>query len=210
MGATFKTDPNAPVNIESDRLDVDDHAKQAVFTGTVRAVQGDFVIRAGELTALYAGSAGLSTGAAGEAKAGAAQLNKIQARKKVEVTSREGQNAKGDWGDFDTKANTAVLGGDVVLTQGKNVVRGTRLDIDMNTGQSVIKTEPGPGEGSPMISSSDGTGDGHIAKSARPSAVFYPGEMKGQNSKAATKDAAKEAAKDAGKEIGAWQARSAP
>ncbi len=200
MGATFKTDPNAPVNVESDRLDVDDATKRAVFTGSVRAVQGAFVIRAAELTASYTGSAGLSGTGADTARAGAAaQLTHIQARKKVEVTSLEGQNAKGDWADFDIKANMATLGGDVVLTQGKNVVRGTRLVIDMTTGESVIKTEPASADGAPMISSSDGTGTGQIIKSARPSAVFYPGEMKGQNTnKAPAKDG------------GGWQARTAP
>jgi hypothetical protein len=61
-----------------------------------------------------------------------------------------------------------------------------------------------------MISSSDGTGAGQITKSNRPNAVFYPGEMKGQNAKPATKEAAKEAVKDLAKDIGAWQARSVP
>ena len=191
FGVTFKTDPNAPINVEADRLDVDDVAKQAVFTGEVRATQGDFVIRSLELTATYLGSAGLSgTAVAGAAPQGAAQLNRIVARKKVQVTSKDGQSATGDWADFDPKANTATLGGDVVLTQGKNVIRGTKLIIDMTTGQSVIKTEPtSAGGGSPMISSSDGDGSGIIVKSGRPSAVFYPGELKSQGGAAAAKAA---------------------
>ena len=59
------------------------------------------------------------------------------------VTSKNGQNATGDWADFNVKENQVVLGGDVILTQDKNVVRGSKLTIDMLTGESVIHTDPG-------------------------------------------------------------------
>ena len=55
---------------------------------------------------------------------------------------QDGQNATGDWADFNVKENKVVLGGDVVLTQEKNVVRGSKLTIDMVTGESVIHTDP--------------------------------------------------------------------
>ena len=42
---TFKTDPNAPMDIEADTLDVYDADKQAVFRSNVKAQQGDFVVR---------------------------------------------------------------------------------------------------------------------------------------------------------------------
>lgn len=202
FAATFKTSPGAPVSVESATLDIDDAAKQAVFRGKVRAVQGDFVIQSSELTAAYTGSAGLA-GATPAANQGAAQLSKLKARKDVQITSADGQRATGDWADFDTRSNTATLGGDVVLTQGKNVVRGTKLTIDMTTGQTVINTEPGAGAG-PLISSSGADGQGQITKSQRPSAIFYPSEIKGQQNGAA-KDAAGK-----GGAAGGWQARSAP
>ena len=68
FGPTFKTDPNAPYDVLADRLDVDDAAKAAVFTGNVVAVQGDMTIRSVELTAYYTGSAGLATAADGDEK----------------------------------------------------------------------------------------------------------------------------------------------
>lgn len=200
FGATFKTDPNAPVQIEAARLDVDDTAKQAVFTGDVRAIQGDFIIRANEVAATYTGSAGLnatgSTDQTNLASKGAAQLSRIKAKNNVKITSNEGQTATGDWADFDPKANTATLGGDVVLTQGKNIVRGTKLVIDMNTGESVIKTEAVASGRSNVAP--DGTATTSTGTSNRPSAVFYPGEMKAAGDKKKSKP-----------EDG-WQARSAP
>ncbi len=179
FAATFKTNPGAPVSVESATLDIDDNVKQAVFRGKVRAVQGDFVIQSSELTAMYSGSASLAGADAEADKSGGARLSKMKARKEVTVTSADGQRATGDWADFDTASNTATLGGEVVLTQGKNVVRGTKLVINMTTGEAVINTEPGAAAGA-MISSSDADGAGQAVKSQRPSAVFYPREMKAQ------------------------------
>jgi LPS export ABC transporter protein LptC/lipopolysaccharide transport protein LptA len=199
FAATFKTSPGAPVAVEAATLDVDDASKQAVFRGKVRAVQGDFVIQSNELSAAYSGSAGLAGATPGADKQSAAQITRLKAKSSVQITSSDGQKATGDWADFDTRANTATLGGDVVLTQGKNVVRGTKLVIDMTTGQTVMNTEPGgPGSGA-LISSSGADGAGAIVKSQRPSAVFYPNELKAQQNKGA----------NAGKPDG-WQARDAP
>lgn len=203
FSGSFKTDPNAPVDVTADRLDVDDHVKQATFSGGVKAQQAGFNLASSELIATYNGSAGF--GAQGEAAQGskpatdeAAKLTRLQAKKNVEVTSKDGQKATGDWADYDTKANTVTLGGTVVMTQGKNVVRGTKLVIDMTSGESVISTEAPAGSGQPMTSSSSGDGNGLIVKSGRPSAVFYPNEIK------------ERAGKAAGKAIDGWSAKSQP
>jgi lipopolysaccharide transport protein LptA len=199
FGPAFKTDPNAPYDVSADKLDVDDAANAAVFTGNVVAVQGEFTIRSAELTAFYTGNAGLAT-SADATKAGAASLTHLQARKKVSVLSKDGQTATGDWAEVDVKANVATLGGAVVLTQGKNIVRGTKLLIDMNTGEATIKTEPTAADAGAMISSSDGDGSGQIVKAERPSAVFYPGEMIG----------AKKAKPATTTGVDGWQVRTSP
>ncbi len=202
FGASFKTDPNAPVNIEANRLDVDDSVKQAVFSGDVRAVQGDFVIRAAELKATYAGSAGLTGAAAEGAKTAAAQLTHIKASSKVEITSKDGQKATGDWADFDTKANMATLGGNVVLIQGSSVVRGSKLLIDMTTGESTIPSDASPTANGGAAVSADGTATAATSATSsgnsRPSAVFYPGELKAKAGRAA------------GKVEDGWQTRAQP
>lgn len=203
FGASFKTDPGAPVVIDANRLDVDDGAHLAVFTGDVQAVQGEFVIKAAEIAAAYAGSAGLNgqVASANSAKPGAAQLTRIRARTKVQITSKDGQKAEGDSADFDPKANMATLSGNVTLTQGKNVVRGTKLVIDMTTGETVIKNEAISDSAPPAVST-DGTATAGTSSSGspgRPSAVFYPGELKAK--------AAKPAPATSGS---AWKTESAP
>ena len=59
MFGSFKSDPNAPIEIEADTLDVLDASKKAVFTGNVWAKQGEMVVRTVELTAFYTGQSGL-------------------------------------------------------------------------------------------------------------------------------------------------------
>ena len=177
----FKTDPDAPINVQADRLDVDDNAKVAVFRGDVRAKQGDFAVRTSELHATYTGAAGLAMtpeDTDNTAKKQSATLTRIEARDKVVVTSKDGQTATGDWAVFDVKKNTVTLGGDVVIKQAKNVVQGTRLVIDMTTGQSIIQNDPGASWAATATPSGNGPGRRLTvrgpAKGARPSAVFYP------------------------------------
>jgi lipopolysaccharide transport protein LptA/LPS export ABC transporter protein LptC len=138
----FRTDPNAPIEIEADVLEVDDKANTATFRGDVHVVQGEFSLRTVELVATYSGQAGagLMQPADSNASAPAAQLERVRAHRKVVVTSKDDQSATGDWADFNLKTNKVVLGGDVTLTQGRNVVRGPRLVIDMTTGQSRMET----------------------------------------------------------------------
>ncbi len=209
----FKTDPNAPVDIEAASLDVDDGVKKAIYRGDVRVAQGEFKMATPELTAIYAGQMGLNVGpgqaaAAEPAQKAQAQLTKIEARKGVSVTSKDGQTATGDWADFDTKANTAVLGGDVKLTQGQTVLRGNQLLIDMNTGESRLLNDPTPAGGGawrhPAVSATAATAraaaaaagvqvkDGKVSVSTpdaqsmftsqstgRPRMVLYPNQFKG-------------------------------
>ena len=102
------------------------------------------------------------------------------------VTSKNGQNATGDWADFNVKENQVVLGGDVVLTQGKNVVRGSKLTIDMVTGESVIHNDPGAAW-SATAAPAGKKGQGFTAqpghRQARPSAIFYPRDKKAAEKK---------------------------
>jgi LPS export ABC transporter protein LptC/lipopolysaccharide transport protein LptA len=177
--AVFQTDPSAPIDVEADRLDVDDRSKVAVFKGSVRATQADFIVRTAELRALYNGQAGLAEQMNDAAKGKQpAQLTRIEARGKVIVTSKNGQNATGDWANFDVKSNKVTLGGEVLLTQGKNVVHGNLLVIDMATGQSSIHEDPGAAWTAKAAPEGEDSSSGIVVHGpsigGRPSAVFYP------------------------------------
>lgn len=169
--ATFKTDPNAPVDIEADWLRSDDGKKQAVFHGNVKAAQGEFTIRTVEMVATYSGDAGLasvagSPGAASGAPKAPVQLTKIEAKGSVIVASKQNQQVTGDHAVFDMKANTVVVSGkEVILTQEKNIITCNKLLIEMATGLSRCITSGVAAQGQP----------GTITK-GRASVVFYPQE----------------------------------
>jgi len=180
----FRSDPGAPVDITANQLEVFDQKKLAVFRGDVQAQQGTFSFRTSELNAIYSGSAGLNrvagssldASAVEQAEQPAARLTRLQARGKVVVTSQNGQNATGDWADFDVAANTVTLGGAVVLSQGRNVVKGTHLVINLSTGESIINTD---NSSAPRITGTKpGSGWRAYQKTSRPSAVFFPRDVK--------------------------------
>ncbi len=151
LGA-MRGDPNQPIEIDADTLDVDDRKKTAVFRGRVKAVQGDYVINTEELVATYQGDGGLALGTPpspaaaakdGQAKTSppktsppktGAQLKEVIAPRRVEIVSKDGQRARGNSAVFDTKANTARLTGDVILSHGTSVTQGNCALLDMTTG----------------------------------------------------------------------------
>jgi lipopolysaccharide export system protein LptA len=64
------------------------------------------------------------------------QISKIEARGDVVITSDQDQTTTSDWALYDVPAQLVTVGGDVVLVQGKNVLKGDRLVIDLKTGES--------------------------------------------------------------------------
>ena len=60
---------------------------------------------------------------------GAQDIRRIEARGGVTVISKD-QNASGDLGVYDVKKKTITLTGNVVVSQGKNVLHGDRVIVD--------------------------------------------------------------------------------
>jgi len=156
-----------PIDIESDVLVVHDKQKYATFKGNVKAVQGTTTLRAKELNVHYVGGDNLATGAkkeGGEQTAPAtkvadaqggggaaakkdAQITKIEAKGDVVITSEDDQTTTSDWAIYDLPAQQVTVGGNVVLTQGKNVLKGDRLVIDLTTGESRFENTGNPATG---------------------------------------------------------------
>jgi lipopolysaccharide transport protein LptA len=193
MLGTFKADPNAPMDIEANTLDILDASKQAVFRTNVKAQQGDLVIRTVELTAHYTGQAAFGMGGAGDdGKGMASQLTRVDAKEKVLITSKDGQTATGDWATFDVKANTVLLVGHVVVSRGKDVAEGPRLKIDLTTGMyrfeveneggvrpSTTSVQEAPKATGPALSSSaPETPTGRTCPPGKQCLLFFPQDAK--------------------------------
>ncbi len=125
--AGFDTGSQHPIQIEADRLEVRDPEKLAVYIGNVRVRQGETVLQAAELRVFYSGS---PTGAG----APGSSVSRLEAGPNVVVRSKD-QTASGDAAVLDMAKDRITLTGNVVLTQGSNVVRGSRLVVDLQTKQ---------------------------------------------------------------------------
>jgi lipopolysaccharide export system protein LptA len=63
------------------------------------------------------------------------------------VVTQKDQVVTGETAVFDTKTNLVTMLGGVILTQGKNVLRGDRLMVDMTTGVSRVESDSGRVQG---------------------------------------------------------------
>ncbi|MCE7998344.1 MAG: lipopolysaccharide transport periplasmic protein LptA [Rhodobiaceae bacterium] len=133
----FKTDPDAPIEIEADTLEVEQNAQTATFIGNVVAVQGTIRLRADRLIVTYAQKA--DGAPAGSDGTGGTEITRIDAKSNVHVMSEDDQSASGDWALYMVANETITMGDTVVLRQGENVIRGQRLNIDLNSGQARVE-----------------------------------------------------------------------
>ena len=132
----FKMNPqnrNEPVRIASLSLEVRDPAKLATFSGSVHIIRGELEVRSETLRVFYDDMAGARKTADGGRSQ--QQMRRLEARGGVLITQRN-QRAAGDQADFDVRANTFTLNGNVVVTRCGDVMRGDRLFVDMTTGVS--------------------------------------------------------------------------
>ncbi len=126
----FSQNRNEPVKIAAAALEVRDKDRVATFTGDVHVVQGDTEMRCKALVVFYdedPNAKGSKSSDAGK------QIRRIEAKGGVLVTQKE-QNAAGDNGIFDMRANTVTLIGNVIVTRGTDVIRGQRLLVNLDTG----------------------------------------------------------------------------
>src|SRR5215469_14119597 len=167
---------DAPVQIEAATLEVHDKSKTATFSGNVQVVQGDTTMRCRSLVVFYGQEVGIGE-AAGEATTGTAgktplggtkgaqNIRRIEARGGVTVLTKD-QSASGDLGIYDLKTKTITLSGNVVVSQGQNVIHGERVVVATETGNARVESgsagasagsggrvraliQPGKGQGGP-------------------------------------------------------------
>jgi lipopolysaccharide export system protein LptA len=161
----FSQNRDQPIQIEAASLEMRDKQKEATFAGNVKVVQGDTTMTSKILVVFYdsAGSAPATPPpanakaaksapmqAAAPGPGGSSSIRRLEAKGKVVVTQKE-QVVTGETAIFDTRANLITMtggpGGQVVLTQCKNVLRGDRLKVDMTTGVSRVESDSGQVQG---------------------------------------------------------------
>jgi len=166
----FSQNRDQPIQIDAATLEMRDKKKEATFSGNVKVVQGDTTMTSKTLVVFYESTAAPAAAPAPPAKAaaksapmqsttpgpgGSSSIKRLEARGNVVVTQKD-QVVTGETAVFDTKTNLITMLGGVVLTQGKNVLRGDRLLVDMTTGVSRVESDSGRVQG--LFQSSGQTG----------------------------------------------------
>jgi lipopolysaccharide export system protein LptA len=132
----FSQNRDEPVKIRATALEVREKDKMATVTGDVYVLQGDTEMRCEVLVVSFEEETGASTAKTGDpGPGGDRQIRRIEAKGNVVVAQKD-QNATGDAATFNMRENTVTLVGNVVLTQGADVLRGQRLIVDLTSGVS--------------------------------------------------------------------------
>ncbi|WP_461345916.1 LptA/OstA family protein [Bradyrhizobium sp. USDA 4451] len=189
----FSQNRDQPIQIEAAALEMRDKKKEATFSGNVKVVQGDTTMTSKILVVFYedkstqtpapapAGTkaAAAKGGAAPMQSAtpgpgGASSIKRLEAKGNVVVTQKD-QVVTGETAIFDTKTNLITMlgggGGQVVLTQCQNVLRGDRLLVDMTTGVSRVESDSGKVQGLFIQSQGGQSGKGGCGTPAAPGAA---------------------------------------
>lgn len=190
----FSQNRDQPIQIESVSLEMRDKKKEATFTGNVKVIQGDTTMTSKVLVVYYESSnqnaqpatpanaktsprSASTSGKSGSAQpapmqsstpgpGGASSIRRLEAKGDVIVTQKD-QVVTGETAVFDTKTNLITMFGGVVLTQGKNVLRGDRLLVDMTTGVSRVESDSGRVQG--LFQSSGQNSNGPALPGTQPS-----------------------------------------
>jgi lipopolysaccharide export system protein LptA len=193
----FSQNRDQPIQIEAASLEMRDKKKEATFSGNVKVVQGDTTMTSKTLVVFYEsnsdkqaapqatptkGQKGAPMQSATPGPGGASSIKRLEARGNVVVTQKD-QVVTGETAVFDTKTNLITMlggsGGQVVLTQCQNVLRGDRLKVDMTTGVSRVESDQGKVQG--LFIQSQGGSDGKCGSPVAPGAgspLSLPGGTK--------------------------------
>jgi lipopolysaccharide export system protein LptA len=126
-----------PISYSADNLEYSQDASQLVLTGDVDVLQGDTRLRADRLTMIFAaGSGGATSGV------GSNDIERMIAEGDVYYV-RPLQQARGDRAVYETASDTVTFTGNVIVTNEDNVIRGQTLVLQVATGSTTVRAQPG-------------------------------------------------------------------
>lgn len=122
--ASAQLNPSAPIDITADSSEVINSQCRNNWTGAVEALQGKTRLRADSVT-LYSTKKGDSCGAS----------ERMEAKGQVYFVTPE-RTVRADNAVYAFNSESITLTGNVIVVQGKSVVRGERMVINTRTGQA--------------------------------------------------------------------------
>lgn len=153
MGQALKGhNSNAPVDVAADRIEVQDRADRAIFSGNVQVKQAGLTLNSARLTVAYDnGGSGVS-------------IRRLDATGGVVVRTAT-ETARGNIAIYDLPRRIITMVGGVQLSQKGSTVNGGRLVINLDTGRAVVD---GSAAGAPGTSQQGGRVTGRFTVTQKP------------------------------------------
>ena len=117
-------DSKAPIDVDAARLEAQDRADRAIFSGNVVVRQGSLTLRTARLTLAYANTNGID-------------INRIDASGGVVITSPS-ETARGDFAVYDLNSRLITMVGNVRLERNGSYLNGGRLTLNLDNGRAVM------------------------------------------------------------------------
>lgn len=154
--AQSRHNTDAPIDVASERIELQDRANRAILSGNVVIKQAEMTLSAARVTVTYTG----------QVADGSPQVSRLDAAGGVTV-NRPDQSARSQYAVYDLKRRVITMVGGVTLRQGTNNLSGGRLSIDLDTGRATIdgsgaRTSTGQ-PGTPGVQSSGGRVTGRFS-----------------------------------------------
>lgn len=121
---SIEADTSAPVEVAADSLSVNQGDGSAVFTGNVVIGQGEMRLSADKVTVEYA-------------QGGQDRIKSLHAVGNVTLVSGA-DAAEAAEGVYQVETGQVTLSGQVVLTQGRNVLIGDKMVVNLATGAAQV------------------------------------------------------------------------
>ena len=117
-------DTDAPVDVAADRIEVQDRADRAIFSGNVEVRQGRLQLSTARLTVAYADTGGI-------------EIRRLEASGGVTLRSPS-ETARSRFAIYDLDRRLVTMIGGVSLNRGDSHVEGGRLVLDLDSGRAVM------------------------------------------------------------------------
>jgi len=116
-------DPNAPIEVASESLDVNQNTGSAVFTGDVVVTQGLMRLSAQRIEVFYTEGGG--------------EIDTMKATGGVTLINGD-EAAEANQADYSVQTGQVLMTGNVLVTQGPSAVSADRMTVDIETGKAQL------------------------------------------------------------------------
>lgn len=120
---TLRQNPDAPIEVTSDALSVDQDTGTAIFTGAVVIGQGEMRLSAPRVLVVY--------------KEGKSGIERLEATGGVTLVSGP-DAAESERADYDIETGTILMSGAVLLTQGNSALSAEQMRVNLRDGTAAM------------------------------------------------------------------------